>query len=64
MLKKIQRNVDQKYLLSLEEDIWVDKLNESKSFSIIEFKTVMNTLLNTYQENDLKVYTSYFLRRD
>jgi hypothetical protein len=24
----------------------------------------MNTLLNSYHENDLKVYTSFFLRRD
>lgn len=64
MLKKIQRNIDQKFLLSLDENIWVDKLNESKSFDDIEFKSVMNTLLNSYQENDLKVYTSYFLRRD
>ena len=64
MLKKIQRNIDQKFLLSLDENIWVDKLNESKSFDVVEFKSVMNTLLNSYQENDLKVYTSYFLRRD
>ena len=64
MLKKIQRNSDQKYLLSIDENIWVDKLNESKSFKIDEFKSVMNTLLNSYHENDLKVYTSFFLRRD
>jgi hypothetical protein len=64
MLKKIQRNSDQKYLLSIDENIWVDKLNESKSFKIDEFKSVMNTLLNSYHENDLKVYTSYFLRQD
>lgn len=64
MLKKIQRNVDQKYLLSLEENIWVDKLHESKSFKNNEFKLTMNLLLNSYQENDLKVYTSFFFRRD
>lgn len=64
MLKKIQRNIDQKFLLSLDENIWVDKINESKMFNINEFKIVMSSLLNTYQENDLKIYTSYNLRRN
>ena len=64
MLKKIQRNIDQKFLLSLEDNIWVDNLNESNSYKFDDFKIVMSTLLNSYQENDLKIYTSYFLRRD
>lgn len=64
MLKKIQRNIDQKFLLSLDDNVWVDNLNESTSFKFDEFKIVMSTLLNSYQENDLKVYTSYFIRRD
>ena len=64
MFKKIQRNIDQKFLLSLDENIWVDKINEGKVFEINEFKNVMGLLLNTYQENDLKIYTSYNLRRN
>lgn len=64
MFKKIQRNIDQKFLLSLDENIWVDKINEGKVFEINEFKNVMGSLLNTYQENDLKIYTSYNLRRN
>ena len=54
MFKKIQRNIDQKFLLSLDENIWVDNINESKMFNIDEFKNIMSLLLNTYQENDLK----------
>jgi hypothetical protein len=64
MFKKIQRNIDQKFLLSLDENIWVDKINECNVFNINEFKNVMSLLLNTYQENDLKIYTSYNLRRN
>jgi hypothetical protein len=64
MFKKIQRNIDQKFLLSLDENIWVDNINESKMFNIDEFKNIMSLLLNTYQENDLKIYTSFNLRRN
>ena len=64
MFKKIQRNIDQKFLLSLDENIWVDKINECNVFNINEFKNVMSLLLTTYQENDLKIYTSYNLRRN
>ena len=64
MFKKIQRNIDQKFLLSLDENIWVDKINECNVFNTNEFKNVMSLLLNTYQENDLKIYTSYNLRRN
>ena len=64
MFKKIQRNIDQKFLLSLDENIWVDNINESKMFNIDEFKNIMSLLLNTYQENDIKIYTSFNLRRN
>lgn len=64
MFKKIQRNIDQKFLLSLDENIWVDTINEGKMFNTNEFKNVMSILLNSYQENDLKVYTSFNLRRN
>jgi hypothetical protein len=64
MLKKIQRLSDSKYLQSINENIWVDNINQATIFDIIEFKNVMSVLLNSYQENDLKVYTSYNLRRN
>jgi len=64
MFKKIQRINDSKFLISIEENIWVDKINEATIFNINEYKNVMSTLLSTYQENDLKVYTSYNLKRN
>ena len=54
MFKKIQRNIDQKFLLSLDENIWVDKINECNVFNINEFKNVMSLLLNTYQDYNIK----------
>ena len=40
MFKKIQRNIDQKFLLSLDENIWVDNINESKMFNVKSLLTV------------------------
>jgi hypothetical protein len=62
MIKKIQRLSDLKFLLSLENDIWVDNIKESKSFQLNEFDNVKQTLLTTYQENGLKVYTNYQIK--
>ncbi len=64
MLKKIQRLSDSKYLQSINENIWVDNINQATIFNITDFKNVMSVLLGSYQENDLKVYTSYNLRRN
>ena len=59
MLKKIQRLSDLKFLLSLENDVWVDNIKESATFKLNEFNSVKQTLLTSYQENELKVYTNY-----
>lgn len=64
MFKKIQRLSDLKFLLSLEENIWVDNINESKTFSLDEYKTTMVNLLNNYQSGDLKTHTSFHLKRN
>jgi hypothetical protein len=64
MFKKIQRLSDLKYLSSIDENIWVDNINQSTIYTLNEFKNVMSVLLSSYQENDLKVYTSFNLRRN
>lgn len=64
MFKKIQRLSDLKYLQSIDENIWVDNINQATVFDLNGFKYVLSTLLNTYQENDLKVHTSFNLRRN
>jgi hypothetical protein len=62
MLKKIQRKSDNKFLLSLENNIWVDNIKESKSFKLNEIDFVKNTLLLAYSKNDLIIHTNYQIK--
>jgi hypothetical protein len=62
MTKKIQRKSDNKFLLSLDSDLWVENIKESKTFKLDEFKDVFNNLLLIYIKDELKVYTNYFER--
>lgn len=62
MLKKIQRVSDNKFLLSLENNIWVDNIKESKSFKLNEIDFVKNTLLLAYSKNDLIIHTNYQIK--
>jgi len=59
MYKKIQRLSDLKFLLSLENDILVDNIKESTTYRLSEFNNVKQTLLTSYQESELKIYTNY-----
>lgn len=64
MFKKIQRLSDLKFLLSLEDDIWVDGINKSKTFKLEEYQPVMDNLLNIYQSNELRTYTIFPNKRN
>jgi hypothetical protein len=64
MFKKIQRLSDLKYLLSLEDDIWVENINKSKTFNLDEYQPVMNVLLNVYQPNELRTRTIFPMKRN
>lgn len=59
MFKKIQRVSDSKFLLSLENNTWVDNIKESTSFKLNEFGIVKNILLETYKVSDLIIHTNY-----
>lgn len=59
MEKAFQRLLDNKFLVSLEHDIWSDNKREACRFNIREHKNVLLLLLNTYQEKDIVVYTDY-----
>lgn len=62
MTKKIQRKSDNKFLQSLESDLWVENIKESKTFKLDEFRDTFNNLLLSYSKDELKVYTNYFER--
>ena len=64
MFKKIQRLSDLKFLLSLEDDIWVESINKSKTFNLDEYQPVMDVLLNVYQPNELRTRTIFPTKRN
>jgi hypothetical protein len=54
MIKIIQRTADNKYLQSVENDIWVDNIKEAYEMSYRELENVKTELLNTYTSDQLK----------
>ena len=55
MVKIIQRTADNKYLQSVENDIWVDDAKEAYEMTYREFENAKTELLNTYTSDQLKV---------
>jgi hypothetical protein len=62
MKEKIQRKSDNKFLLSLDSELWVENIKESKTYHLNEFKDVFNSLLLDYSKDDLIIYTNFFER--
>jgi hypothetical protein len=62
MTKKIQRKSDNKFLLSLDGDLWVENIKESTTYKLPEFKDTFNNLLLSYPKDELLVYTNFFER--
>lgn len=54
MVKYIKRTTDNKFLNSLENDVWVDNVKDALSMSYKDCKENMETLLNSYSEGELK----------
>lgn len=54
MVIVIKRTTDNKYLKSLENDLWVDNQNEAFEMSFKERNDTKTLLLNTYSEEQLK----------
>lgn len=59
MYKSFQRTQDNKFLVSLEENIWTENKNEAKKIKFENYKDVLLVLLNSYQEKDIITYTDY-----
>lgn len=62
MTKKIQRKSDNKFLQSLDNDLWVENIKESKTYQLDEFKDTFSNLLLSYPNDELIIYTNFFER--
>lgn len=54
MIKLIKRTVDNKFLKSLENDVWVDEVKEAYEMSYRECEVAKEELFKTYQQEELK----------
>jgi hypothetical protein len=54
MIKIIQRKSDNKYLQSVENDLWVDNISEAYEMSLVECIEVKKSLSTNYTPEDIK----------
>jgi hypothetical protein len=54
MIKLIKRTTDNKFIQSVENDLWVDKIEEAFEMTYNECEAVKTELLKTYQQGELK----------
>ena len=54
MIKIIQRKSDNKYLQSVENDLWVDNISEAYEMNLIECVEVKKSLSTNYTNEDIK----------
>ena len=59
MVIVIKRTTDNKYLKSLENDIWVDDQKEAFEMTFKERNETKTLLLNTYSESQLKEIVNF-----
>ena len=59
MVKVIKRTTDNKYLQSVESDIWVDDIKEAFEMSYSECESTKTDLLNTYTSEQLKEIVNF-----
>ena len=53
MIKYIKRKSDNKFLQSLENDIWVDNTKDAYEMTYRECENTKTTLLNTYTSEEI-----------
>jgi hypothetical protein len=54
MIKILKRVSDNKYLKSVESDLWVDNISEAFEMTYRECEEAKNSLSNTYGQGDLR----------
>ena len=60
MVKYIKRKNDNKFLQSLENDIWVDNVKDAYEMTYRECEETKTTLLNTYTSEDITEVVNMF----
>jgi hypothetical protein len=54
MIKIIQRKSDNKYLQSVENDLWTNNISEAYEMSLIECVEIKKSLSTNYTPEDIK----------
>jgi hypothetical protein len=60
MVKYIKRKSDNKFLQSLENDIWVDNTKDAYEMAYKECEDIKTTLLNTYTSEEITEVVNMF----
>jgi len=60
MIKYIKRKSDNKFLQSLENDIWVDNAKDAYEMTYRECENTKTTLLNTYTSEEITEVVNMF----
>ena len=60
MVKYIKRKSDNKFLQSLENDVWVDNSKDAYEMTYRECENTKTTLLNTYTSEEITEVVNMF----
>ena len=60
MVKYIKRKSDNKFLQSLENDVWVDNAKDAYEMTYRECEETKTTLLNTYTSEEITEVVNMF----
>jgi hypothetical protein len=60
MIHYIKRKSDNKFLQSLENDVWVDNSKEAYEMTLIECKNIKTELLNKYTSEEITEVVNMF----
>jgi len=60
MIKYIKRKSDNKFLQSLEGDVWVDNSKDAYEMTYRECEYIKTTLLNTYTSEEITEVVNMF----
>jgi hypothetical protein len=60
MIKYIKRKSDNKFLQSLENDLWVDNTKDAHEMTYKECENTKTTLLNTYTSEEITEVVNMF----